>query len=267
MSFADATKVTREKPGLYSGRIHEGWDILGVANGGYLMSIATRAMSGEAPGRRLVSVTGHFLNPGHAGAVEVEVEPLKTGREFTTVRSMMRAGTKPLVSLTGSLAEGNRTDPHFEMLRGSPPDLPDPDECVRGAASDDAPFPPPVVDRYDLRVHPEDVGGALGQPSGSSQFRGWFRLLDDEPMDEPAIVLATDAFLPAVFNAGQPTAWTPTLDMTVHIRKPGPHEWLRCSFQTRFVTGGLLEEDGEIWDAAGNLVALSRQLALVAREE
>ena len=41
--------------------------------------------------------------------------------------------------------------------------------------------------------------------------------------------------------------------------------WLRCQFTTRFVTGGFLEEDGEIWDAEDRLVAQSRQLALVPR--
>jgi len=46
--------------------------------------------------------------------------------------------------------------------------------------------------------------------------------------------------------------------------RPAPG-WLACAFTTRFVTGGFLEEDGEVWDATGRLVAQSRQLALVPR--
>ncbi|MFZ2345984.1 MAG: hypothetical protein WAW08_15430 [Candidatus Microthrix parvicella] len=41
--------------------------------------------------------------------------------------------------------------------------------------------------------------------------------------------------------------------------------WLACVFTTRFVTDGVIEEDGEIWDSEGHLVAQGRQLALVPR--
>jgi acyl-CoA thioesterase len=95
--------------------------------------------------------------------------------------------------------------------------------------------------------------------------RGWFRLRDDEPIDPVALILATDAFPPTIFNARLPTSWTPTVELTCHVRgRPAPG-WLRCAFTTRFVTGGFLEEDGEVWDATGRLVAQSRQLALVPR--
>ena len=76
-----------------------------------------------------------------------------------------------------------------------------------------------------------------------------------------------DAFPPTIFNTTIPVAWVPTVELTAHVRaRPAPG-WLRCSFRTRFVTGGFLEEDGEVWDAGGTLVAQSRQLALVPRPE
>jgi acyl-CoA thioesterase len=39
----------------------------------------------------------------------------------------------------------------------------------------------------------------------------------------------------------------------------------RVHFATKVVQGGLLEEDGEIWDESGTLVALSRQMAVAPR--
>jgi hypothetical protein len=96
-------------------------------------------------------------------------------------------------------------------------------------------------------------------------MRGWFRLPGAEPVDTLALLCAVDAFPPTVFNARLPIAWTPTVELTAHIRaRPAPG-WLRCRFATRFVSAGFLEEDGEVWDSAGRLVGQSRQLALVPR--
>ena len=78
------------------------------------------------------------------------------------------------------------------------------------------------------------------------------------------LVVAADAFPPTIFNSDVPAAWTPTIELTTHVREqPTPGDWLRCSFNTRFITGGFLEEDGELWDQAGRLIAQSRQLALL----
>ena len=126
-------------------------------------------------------------------------------------------------------------------------------------------FPPPFMGRVELRLHPDDAGFATGAPSGEPRVRGRFRLRDGEPIDTIGLVLAVDAFPPTAFNAQLPVAWTPTVELTAHVRaRPAPG-WLRCVFTTRFVTGGFLEEDGEIWDDTGRLVAQSRQLALIPR--
>lgn len=55
------------------------------------------------------------------------------------------------------------------------------------------------------------------------------------------------------------------LDTLVHIRAAPAPRPVRCVFRTRFVHGGMFEEDGEVWDSDGTLVVLSRQLALLPR--
>jgi hypothetical protein len=102
--------------------------------------------------------------------------------------------------------------------------------------------------------------------TGQALIRGWFAFNDDRPIDTRALLLASDAFPPSVFNLDLPTAWVPTVELTVHTRAipaPGP---VACVFSTRFVQNGLLEEDGEMWDSQGVLVAQSRQLALAPRQ-
>jgi hypothetical protein len=59
--------------------------------------------------------------------------------------------------------------------------------------------------------------------------------------------------------------WTPTLELTVHLRAVPAHGWLRVCHCTRNVAGGLLEEDAEVWDSADRLVAQSRQLTRIPR--
>ena len=56
-----------------------------------------------------------------------------------------------------------------------------------------------------------------------------------------------------------------TVELTVHLRaRPAPG-WLAFRTLTRYLEGGYFDEDAEIWDSAGRLVAQSRQLALVLR--
>ena len=63
----------------------------------------------------------------------------------------------------------------------------------------------------------------------------------------------------------------PTLDLTIHIRRPlppagmGADDYVLGRFWSRLAVGGVWEEDGELWTPGGELIAQSRQLAL-ARE-
>jgi acyl-CoA thioesterase len=90
---------------------------------------------------------------------------------------------------------------------------------------------------------------------------GWIKFKDDRPFDLLSILLIADSFPPAVMSSQGMVAWVPTLEFSANIRNIPTTDWLKCIFRTRFITCGLLEEDGEIWDQADQLIAISRQIA------
>jgi acyl-CoA thioesterase len=245
---------------LFRGAIAEGWDIATNANGGYLLALAARALAAATERPDPITVTGHYVSPGKPGPVAIPTEVIKQGHRFATARATLRSGDKAVLVVLGTF--GDLAQAHGpELVDHEPPELPDPDDCVPLRATDT--FPPPFMARVELRLHPTDAAFSRGEQSGRPLMRGWFRLRHDEPVDTLALLCAVDAFPPTAFNAHLPVAWTPTIELTAHVRaRPAPG-WLRCQFSTHFVTGGFLEEDGEIWDATGRLVAQSRQLALV----
>lgn len=260
--FATATAVRPAAAGQWSASIHPGWDIAGSANGGYLLAVATRALA-DATGRPdPVTVTAHYLSPGQPGSVRITTQILKEGKRFATGTATMFSGSRPLLAVLGTLGDLSQAQGP-ELVEGAPPELPPPEQCVRLHPTDT--LSPPFMGRVDLRLHPDDAVFATGRRSGRPLMRGWFRLPDAEQVDSLALLCAVDAFPPTAFNARLPVAWTPTVELTAHIRANPAPGWLRCRFSTRFVTAGFLEEDGEVWDSTGRLAGQSRQLALVPR--
>jgi acyl-CoA thioesterase len=259
MGFAADTAVdSSQHP--YNARIAEGWDVVGNANGGYLLALGARAMAAAAAQPHPISITAHYLSPGRPGPVTIDPQIVKAGRRLTTVRATLMGEERPLIELLGSFGSIDSIEGP-ERVDGSPPELPAPDQCIRVRHDPDLGFPPAMMDNLDLRLHPDDAF-LEGKPSGEPLIRGWLRLPDDEPMDVFGLLLATDCFPPTIFNANLPVAWTPTVELTAHVRAVPQPGWLRCRFSTRFISGGMMEEDGEVWDQTGRLVAQSRQLAL-----
>ena len=266
VSFAEASQVTPgPEPGVFEAEIHAGWDIAGNADGGYLLALCSRALCGATGRPDVLSMTGHYLAPGRPGPIELRPRLERSGGRHSTASVLMvDSDGVAILSCVGTATDLSGAEGP-ELVAAEPPDLPEPDACVQVFPGD--PFPPPFMGRIDLRLVPEDARFYEGEPSGRARVRGWFRLRDDEPPDTHALVLATDSFPPTIFNASLPVAWTPTIELTTHVRSrpPGAGEWMGCAFETRFIAGGYLEADGEIWSRAGRLLAQSRQLALVPR--
>ncbi len=261
MTFAEATAIGADDTTLRA-RIHEGWDIAGNANGGYLLAITARAMIQTLDRPDPVSITAHYLAPGTPGEATVEVTKVREGRRFATASATLANERSILVALGtfGELTES--TTPVIHHV--APPDVPPIEEC-QSLPQGPLPEAPSFANKVGIHFHPDDTGFMRGEPAEVARLRGWFQLPDNERIDTVALLCAVDSAPPPVFNLDVPTNWVPTLELTAHIRArpaPGP---LRFEFTTRHVSGGFLEEDGLIWDTQDRLVAQSRQLALLPR--
>jgi acyl-CoA thioesterase len=265
-AFAAATAVERSGPDRFEGRIPQGWDVAGNAHGGYLLSLAGRALSVATDRPDPVTVTAHYLRSGRPGPVGIDTEVLRSGRRLSTARATLSSEDHSLVAVLATFGDlGDDATPHPELIDAGPPELPDPEQCERVVPAQ--PFPPAFMAHLDLRLHPDDAGFMQGARSGSARIRGWVRLPEHEPIDTIAMLTVVDAFPPTVFNVDLPIAWVPTLELTAHLRRRPAPGWLACEVRTRFVSGGFLEVDGVYWDLDGSLVAQSRQLALVPRAD
>ncbi len=257
MRFADATAVTPDGDGRWSASIPDGWDIFGKANGGVLMTVGARAMAAAADRPDPLTITAHYLSPGVAGPLSVATEVVKSGRRLSTVSARVSQGDRAAVQLVGAFGDLTTMEGPG-LITGVRPLFPPPDVCLSTGAT----FTPALMSKIDVRLVPDDTGFGRNEPHGAATMRGWFRLLDSEPIDVFTLLLGVDCYPPTIFNTGLAAGWTPTVELTAHIRRRPVGEWLQCQFTSRYIFGGFLEEEAEVWDESG-LVAQARQLALV----
>jgi hypothetical protein len=113
-------------------------------------------------------------------------------------------------------------------------------------------------------LDPATTGWRNGEPSGVPEMFGYVSLREPREPDALMLAVAVDALPPVVFGLGA-TGWSPTVELTWHMRgvpEAGP---LAVATRCRHVSGGWFDEEAEVWDAGGRLVAQSRQLARVGR--
>ena len=256
--FDDDVAVVAAGDGRWTATPTDRWNIGVVPDGGYTLAIGLNAISQAMSHPDPVTVTGHFLGkvvPNQP--VEIEVDVIKAGKRFSTASAaMFQDGTERLRMLAtfGDLdaVEGPTA------VTGERPDIPTPEQCVEANPNK---APVEIARRFTILV-PQEMEPLLRfQPTGVPELHAYMKFRDGREPDLLSLALYADALPPPAYNVA-PMGWVPTLELTVHFRgKPEPG-LLQLAFRTRYLISGLMEEDGEIWDSRGNLVALSRQIAL-----
>ena len=234
----------------------EHWFVARGPNGGFLAAIAARAAEAAA-GRPLRSLTLHFVAPPAVGPLDVTTVVERAGRSYSAVAIRIDQEGRPMTLGLATLGElpadgagwARGTMPAATPLEELDPLGPE----ITGA--------PAFMRNYDMRpaLHEDD-----GHVSGA-----WLRAREPRVLDAPLAAAMTDAWAPVAFTALERAVIAPTLDLTIHFRRPlppaglGPEDFVLGRFSSRLAVGGVWEEDGELWSPDGELLVQSRQLALV----
>jgi acyl-CoA thioesterase len=253
--FARETAVERVGENLFRGELHAGWRIGAVPNGGYVLAVAGRVLRAVLPHKDPLSVNAFYLAPTVVGPIECKVEVLGSGRSTSFADVGMYQEGELKVKVTAAYTDLDRLSGET-WSADSRPQYPSWDEC------DETPGKGlEFRQRAELRLVSGKEVFSERKTDGSGEFCGWVKLRDGSEPDVISLLMFADSFPPPIFTVYGPVGWVPTVELTVQVRAhpaPGP---LQVRLFSRHLTNGVVEEDGELWDSAGQLVAISRQTA------
>lgn len=267
-AFDEATAAQPLGGGRFAVQPDPRFAIAGAVNGGVLVASILRAVLHGSPHPYPVATSAHFLRVAQRKPAEVQVTWLKEGRTAATARATLIQDEAPVIETivtTAALGGGQADHDGGDAAAvaglswtGEPPHLPPIAKCRR------FPWVKGFTEQVKISFDPETLGWISGQPNGMPEMRGYLSLREQRDPDAYLLAVAVDALPPVVFGLGA-VGWAPTVEMTWHMRNvpvPGP---LRIAARCRHVSGGWFDEDSEVWDAAGHLVAQSRQIARVGQ--
>ena len=260
-SFDADTGVERLDGGRWRAWSPEHWFVGRGPNGGYLAAVAARAAEAAA-GRPLRSLSLHVAAAPRAGELDVTAALEREGRSYSAVSVRIEQDGRAMTLALATLGELPESGAEWDGTA-----MPDARPLSETAAvSPEQPDVPAFMRNYDLRWA---LGGNRREGDELAVTGGWMRTREPRALDAPLVAALTDAWAPAAFVALGRFAAAPTLDLTIHIRRPlpvaemAPEDYVLGRFHSRLSVAGVWEEDGELWTPGGELIAQSRQLALV----
>ena len=266
MRFSEAMEMEEREVGRLVAHFDRSWWVVNGPNGGVIAALMVRAAQHCLTGDRCVrTITTHFVSAPKEGPVSIEVTVERQGKiaGFASLR-MVQEDRLIATSLVAVAAVAQV--PHQWEQRNFPK-LPSLANCWLMKTT-----PPlvPLHSRWDRRW-------GLGVPgvpdtstiAGGYEAGGWIRLSEPELYDEALLAAMSDAWVPAIMAHTDLAVHAPTLELTVQFRTD-PRELdmtsdTYCAAVFRQLSGreGFIDETGEIWSPDGQLLALSRQLAVL----
>ena len=263
-TFDHDTETFLQGNGSFSGKVSENWNIGGVPNGGYLLSIVSDALAKVAVYPDPFSISAHFMNPGIPGeGCRIESDVLKTGRSTQTISAKFTQNGKERIRVISVYGDLEKPLGISDEIDEAFPAIPSSSDCLpRTGALQGIELS--IEEQVEVRLHPEFF---VSDKLATAESRGWVRFCDGRAPDTRALILFSDVFPPSPFKKFGVLGWVPTIEISISIiKKPSPG-WIAGQFRTDSLSNGRMIESGCLWDSTGKLVAKSRQLGLIMKRD
>ena len=271
--FQAALKLENVEDNIFLVNPDTNYFVGNTPHGGYLMAIMHKALTNVLPHSTAISSSVQYLDRIDAKPFELEVETFKTSRGSSSGIVKLIQDKKICTTFTGTCSDFEFMKGYDDLQKPLPKIFKDKDKNDYVKMNYDKiskGFTPAFIQQLECLIHPDHAwwNREKGSDNSDNEARcSAFLEMEGGTPDQFCLSFYSDILPPVVSNKYGPLGWIPTITLTTHIRQLPSTSEVYADFKASDINKGYFEQDCNIWDLDGNLVASSRQLTRILKSE
>ena len=269
--FQAALDLTKVSDTVFSFTPNPKYFVGNTPHGGYLLALMNKAMTKILPHPSAINSNIYYLDRTEPEPAELHVEVVRRSKGSSMGQVKLIQNNK-ITCLYSSICSD------FQYMKGhSGLETPMP-EIINSVQQDDFKVmnyenfklgsTPSFIQQLNMSVHPDHAWWDREISTDAAEARcSAYLELQGGVADTFVLSYLADILPPVVQNKYGPLGWVPTLTLTCNIRQLPKTNLLFIDGIAKDISNGYFEQDCNIWDMSGNLVATSRQLAKILKSE
>ena len=272
-NFQDALSLNKKSENKFTITPNVNFFVGNTPHGGYLMAIMQKALTNVLPHSTAISSSVQYLDRIESKPIDLEIEVFKVSRGSSSGIVKLIQNKRVCTTFTGTCSD-------FQFMKGYDGIKTPLPKIFHNEAIDEyeeltfdkiSPgFTPSFIKQLECRIHPDHAWWNRDDNFDPDDFEArcsaYLKMSGGIP-DQFCLSFYSDILPPVVSNKFGPLGWIPTITLTTHIRQLPTTETLYTDFKASEINNGYFEQDCNIWDLDGNLVASSRQLTRILKSD
>ncbi len=270
--FQDALNLENTEDNKFLVNPNTNYFVGNTPHGGYLMAMMHKALTNILPHSTAISSSVQYLDRIDAAPFVLEVETFKISRGSSSGIVKLKQNSKTCTTFTGTCSDFEFMKGYDGLSKPLPEIFKDKDKKDYVKMNYDKiskGFTPAFIQQLGCLVHPDHAWWNRESDNNKDNEARCSAFLEMEGgiPDQFCLSFYSDILPPVVSNKYGPLGWIPTITLTTHIRKLPLTPVVYADFRATDINKGYFEQDCNIWDLNGNLVASSRQLTRILKSE